>query len=180
MARRSKYREEYHLPWIRGLTRRGYTLDEIANDIGVAASTVKKWVHDFPELSDAVKKARALPDIEIEDALYNRARGYTRKTTKTTIQAVEDGSSKQTKVEVFEEEVPPDTTACIFWLKNRDRERWRDRQATEITGKDGKDLVPGPITVEVIDSRDKVEDEGESGTVGFAYKGKGKDEDSDD
>ena len=151
MARRSKYREEYHLPWIRGLTRRGYTLDEIANDIGVAASTVKKWVHDFPELSDAVKKARALPDIEIEDALYNRAKGYKRTTTKTTIQACEDGSSKQTKVEVFEDVVPPDTTACIFWLKNRDRERWRDRQTTELTGKDGKDLLPEAASGEPLD-----------------------------
>jgi hypothetical protein len=27
--------------------------------------------------------------------------------------------------------VPPDTTACIFWLKNRDPQHWRDVQQME-------------------------------------------------
>ena len=38
------------------------------------------------------------------------------------------------------EHVPPDTTACIFWLKNRRKDEWRDRQ--EHTGADGTPLVP--------------------------------------
>jgi hypothetical protein len=29
------------------------------------------------------------------------------------------------------EHVPPDVTACIFWLKNRDPTAWRDAQLLE-------------------------------------------------
>jgi hypothetical protein len=28
--------------------------------------------------------------------------------------------------------VPPDTTACIVWLKNRQPDRWRDRRRLSI------------------------------------------------
>ena len=31
------------------------------------------------------------------------------------------------------EEVAPDTTACIFWLKNRQREHWRDKTEHDVT-----------------------------------------------
>ena len=31
----------------------------------------------------------------------------------------------------YVEHVPPDVTACIFWLKNRDPEHWRDSQQLE-------------------------------------------------
>jgi hypothetical protein len=33
-----------------------------------------------------------------------------------------------------------DTTAMIFWLKNRQRFTWRDKQQHEVTGAEGKDL----------------------------------------
>jgi hypothetical protein len=29
------------------------------------------------------------------------------------------------------EHVPPDVTACLFWLKNRDPQHWRDSQQLE-------------------------------------------------
>jgi hypothetical protein len=29
------------------------------------------------------------------------------------------------------EHIPPDVTACIFWLKNRDPQHWRDSQQLE-------------------------------------------------
>lgn len=32
---------------------------------------------------------------------------------------------------------PPDTTAAIFWLKNRQKDKWRDKVDHELTGKDG-------------------------------------------
>lgn len=138
MARKSKYREEYHLPWIRGLTRRGCTIDEIADDVGVAVSTIKKWLHDYPELSDAVKKARTLPDIKVEDSLYKRAIGFKTTKTKTIVTPGKDESSSTSRIEVQEEEIAPDTVACIFWLKNRDPKRWRD---VKDTGNDIDDIL---------------------------------------
>jgi hypothetical protein len=36
----------------------------------------------------------------------------------------------------YVEHVPPDVTACIFWLKNRDPQHWRDtRQLEHVLGK---------------------------------------------
>ena len=122
MARPTKYNPKYHDPWIKGLARRGCTMEEIAAELSVAPSTLKKWVAENPELKKAVDHGRLLADVAVEDSLFARARGCTiRKKRK-----VKDGD--KTREEEWEEEVPPDTTACIFWLKNRDPERWRDRQ----------------------------------------------------
>jgi hypothetical protein len=44
---------------------------------------------------------------------------------------------------------PPDTTAGIFWLKNRQKAQWRDRIDTELSGKDG-----GPIQTEELSPND--------------------------
>lgn len=133
MARKSKYNSDYHFAWIIGLTRRGITLSDIAKDIGVSLSTLNKWIHDNEELSDAIKKARVIPDIKVEDSLYNRAIGM-KVTKKRTI--VEAGDSmkgnRQSKIEILEEELPPDSVACIFWLKNRRPDLWREKQNVNV------------------------------------------------
>jgi hypothetical protein len=43
----------------------------------------------------------------------------------------------------FEQHYPPDTVACIFWLKNRRPDLWRDKVGLEHTGPGG-----GPIQTE--------------------------------
>ena len=127
MARPTKYNPKYHIPWIKGLARRGYTVDEIAGDLGVAPSTVKKWISENADLKEAVVRGRTLADVQVEDSLFRRARGFTKKVTKT----VKEGDKART--ETAEEEVPPDTTACIFWLKNRAPDLWKDRQDVAIS-----------------------------------------------
>ena len=112
MARPTKYNPKYHDPWIKGLARRGCTMEQIAAELSVAPSTKK-----------AVDHGKLLADVQVEDSLFRRATGYKFTKRKT----VKEGE-KIIKTETTEEEVPPDTTACIFWLKNRDPERWRDKQ----------------------------------------------------
>ena len=75
MARPTKYNAEYHVPWIKGLAQKGYTVKEIARDIGVAVSTVSKWIAENEELSDAIKKGRRFADSQVEMSLYQRAIG---------------------------------------------------------------------------------------------------------
>ena len=36
---------------------------------------------------------------------------------------------------------PPDTTAAIFWLKNRKTDQWRDKQDVEHSGSVGVTIV---------------------------------------
>lgn len=63
----------------------------------------------------------------VSKRLYSRALGYSHKATKIFLRA---GDSEPTLVE-YTEHYPPDTTACIFWLKNRQPRKWRDRQEIE-------------------------------------------------
>lgn len=125
MARPSKY-NDFYVPWVRSLARCGLTVEEIAGEIGVAKSTLCKWVNENEELSDALKEGRSYADAKVEDSLYSRAMG-TKVTEKKTIVSSSDGAQKPVRIEVVEKEVPPDVTACIYWLKNRQPGKWRDR-----------------------------------------------------
>ena len=74
---------------------------------------------------------KAEADDRVERSLYSRAVGYSFNSEK--IFCNKDG--EVTRVPIVEH-VPPDVTAQIFWLKNRDPARWRDAwQLEHVTGK---------------------------------------------
>ena len=156
MAGKSRYNAEYHIDWIEGLARRGCTLDEMANDLGVARSTLCKWIKDNPELSDAIKRGRDYADIRVEKSLYQRAMGFSRTTKKTIIGTGEKDGQKPVRIEITEEEVPPDTTAIIFWLKNRNPKLWRDVQ--DINAKVATEPDLKPLTEAEIEMLRKLND----------------------
>ena len=100
MARPSKYNPKYHDPWIKGLAQKGYTVEEIAHDIGVATSTVSKWIAENEELSVAIKKGRGYADIQVEMSLYKRAVGYKVTKKRTIVEASPNGEQKPAKIEM--------------------------------------------------------------------------------
>lgn len=127
-GRPSEYNAKYHIPWVKSLARRGLTVKEIAKEIGVAKSTLCKWVAENEDLSDALNDGRTIADSVIESSLYERATGKTVTIKRTVISSSGNmGEQKPVKVEIIEKEIPPDTTACIYWLKNRDPKHWRDK-----------------------------------------------------
>lgn len=91
----------------------GYSLTAFAGHIGVARSSIFKWADEHPEFSDAIKRGQAAATLWWEKA--NRA--------------LATGGAGN-------------ATACVFGLKNRAPDDWRDVKATELTGKDG-----GPLQV---------------------------------
>lgn len=94
--------------------------------MGIRRSTLYEWAKRFPVISDTLKKGKAPIDIEIENALLKRARGYDYEETVTEIEDL--GNGKQRKhIRKVMKHCPPDTTAQIFWLKNRRPDRWRDK-----------------------------------------------------
>lgn len=125
MARPNLYDTEIKdkLILIQGWARDGLTNEQIAHNLGVAVSSFYKYKAENIELSEALKKGKEVIDREVENALLKRALGYEYIETKTTTN--EEGKEF---VVTTTKEVVPDTTAQIFWLKNRKPKVWRDKQ----------------------------------------------------
>lgn len=132
-GRPSGYNEKFHVPWVKSLAKRGLTVKEIAEELGIAKSTLCKWVNEHQELSDALNCGRDIADSIVEDTLYKQALGgYTVEEKRTVVTLTENGEQKPLRMERYEKEVPPNTTACIFWLKNRKPKVWRDRPLVDV------------------------------------------------
>lgn len=113
---------------IEGWARDGLVDEQIAQNIGINPATLYDWKKKYPEISKALKKGKEVVDRQVENALLKRALGYKYEEIKT--EKTEEGK----KVTVTVKEVVPDTTAQIFWLKNRKPDQWRDKQQIEHSG----------------------------------------------
>lgn len=130
MARPTKYREEYAEQAAK-LCRLGATDKEIADFFEVSEQTVNAWKGAHPEFLESLKSGKALADAEVADKLFRRATGYSHP-------AVKIFNDSGAPLEVpYLEQYPPDTTAAIFWLKNRRPDLWRDKIDTEHSGEVG-------------------------------------------
>lgn len=134
MARQSSYKAEYE-EQVYKLALLGLKDAEIAKFFCVRESTLNYWKQKYPLFLESLKKGKFDADGEVVKALYNRAIGASIK-VEQAIKVKEvfynDKGKKykeKEKVEVVEltQEVPPDTTACIYWLKNRQPDKWRDK-----------------------------------------------------
>lgn len=117
---------------IQGWARDGLIDKQIAHNMGVAYSTLRTWRDKFPELAEALQKGKEVVDREVENALYKRALGYWVTETKTV--TLPDGDMR---VEEIHKHVAPDTTAQIFWLKNRKPDQWREKNDLTLTPSNG-------------------------------------------
>jgi hypothetical protein len=127
-GRPSTFREEY-LVTVERLMLLGATDAEIAEALQVDISTLYEWQRARPDFAEVLKTRKEPSDQRVVKSLYLRAVGYTY-SEKVTIK--ENG--KPIKTVETEHRVPPETVACIFWLKNRQRELWRDRQEVDVMG----------------------------------------------
>lgn len=115
---------------LEGWARDGLTDEQIAKNIGINRDTLYRWKKAYPDFSDALKRGKEVIDRQVENALLKRALGYTYDEV-----TFEDG----VEVKCVRKQVVPDTTAQIFWLKNRKPEDWRDKR--EIIKDDDNDQV---------------------------------------
>lgn len=136
MARPSSYRPEY-ADQAEKLCKLGATDKEMADFFGVAESTLNLWKLNEPEFSESLKKGKVLADANVASRLYSRAMGYSHDAVKIAVSP--DGTHASVP---FTEHYPPDTTAAIFWLKNRRPDQWREKSTHEMTGAGGAPLVP--------------------------------------
>lgn len=135
MGRPSKFRQEF-VAQAEKLCRLGATDEEVAEFFEVDVRTVYRWKAENPAFCQSLKVGKNEADDRVERSLYARALGYKHEAVKM-FQAGGAIISER-----YTEHYPPDTTAAIFWLKNRRPDSWRDIKAVELTGKDG-----GPLRI---------------------------------
>jgi len=125
----------------------GFTDAQVAEFVGVTRITIENWKVKYPKFFDTLKDWKIEADKKVEHCLYKRAIGYKYdevtyekskigglglKMSEDEIQAVKHTDISKTKIVV--KEVVPDTTAQIFWLKNRQPEQWRDKHDHQHSG----------------------------------------------
>lgn len=99
--------------------RDGLTDEDLARKMGIAPSTLYVWKKKYLEFDQALKRGKEVVDIQVENALLKKALGYTLTEVKK-----EQSGDKYKVVETIKE-VSPDTSAQMFWLKNRKPDKWR-------------------------------------------------------
>lgn len=140
LGRPSGFRPEF-IDQARKLCLLSATDVEIANFFGIDVVTLNRWKKSYPALMQALKEGKETADAQVGQRLFERACGYTHPEEKIFLQ-----EGEVIRVNTLKH-YPPDTTACIFWLKNRRPEQWRDRQ--ELTGLNGQPLTttPPPLVI---------------------------------
>jgi hypothetical protein len=118
----------------------GQTIDQIAETIGVHQTTINYWMNEHPTFREAIMSGRDQADAEVAAALYHRARGYSCPDDKVTVYKDRLTGEPQVIVTPGTKYYPPDTLAIIFWLKNRQKDLWKDVYRREHTGKDGQPI----------------------------------------
>jgi len=132
-GRPTKYKKEYAKQAYK-LCLLGTTDADLASFFDVSESTINEWKLNHKDFSESLKNGKEVADANVANRLYQRAIGYEHSEDK-----IFQYEGKPVVVPTVKH-YPPDPTAAIFWLKNRQKEKWRDRHEHELTGKDG-----GPV-----------------------------------
>ena len=127
MAKINEWLENDKLILLEGWAKSGLTDEQIAKNIGINRTTLYDWKKKETNIADALKKGKEVIDFEVENALLKRALGY---------EYEEETYENGILTKKVKKQVPPDTTAQIFWLKNRKKEQWREKVEVVKTDED--------------------------------------------
>lgn len=116
---------------IEAWARDGLTDIQMAEKLGISEASFYKYRNEHEEFTEALKNGKEIIDTMVENALLKAALGYEYEERKIT----EEGVERMKKV------AHPNTTALIFWLKNRKPREWRDKQELEHSGNIGVTIV---------------------------------------
>ena len=123
----NEWLEKDKLILLEGWARDGLTDEQIAKNIGISRASLYEWKKKEVDIFDALKKGKEVIDFEVENALLKRALGY---------EYEEETYENGILTKKVKKQVPPDTTAQIFWLKNRKKEQWREKVEVVKTDED--------------------------------------------
>jgi AcrR family transcriptional regulator len=108
------------------LAKDGKTLDQIAEVVGVSSRTLTNWMGSNEDLLLAVREARQIADELVEASLFAKAVGYSHPEEKVFC------SEGMITTHETQKHYPPDTQAAMFWLRNRQPERWKEKNESDV------------------------------------------------
>lgn len=134
-GRKSKYNEDFPL-MAQDFARRGMIDTEICAKLGISVATYHEYQKLYPEFLKAIKEGKAPVDVMVENALLKRALGFEYEEVHAEFRPkdVNDKKANPIVVKKIKKMVVPDTTACIFWEKNRRPGLWKDKHNLDVSG----------------------------------------------
>lgn len=140
-GRPTKFKIEY-IEQARNYSYLGATDDQMAQFFGIDVRTLHRWKKDHDGFCHALKEGKEIADAKVAKSLFERATGYEHKEDKIF------NNNGQPLIVPTTKHYPPDATAMIFWLKNRQPELWRDKREEVF---DNQDKAPiGKVQIEVV------------------------------
>lgn len=136
-GRKTNYKAEY-ADMAYNIALLGATDVDLARIFEVTEPTINNWKISHPEFFLALKRGKDEADANVASRLYERAMGFEHDSEEIKV------IDEQVVRVPIRKQYPPDTTAGIFWLKNRQPAKWRDKVDHELTGKGGEALHPQP------------------------------------
>jgi hypothetical protein len=121
------------------LAQAGCTDQEMADELGISANTFYRWRNEHPEFREATRLGKEAADERVTRSLYHRALGYSHQAVKIFMPA----GSTEPVYAPYTEHFPPDTQAASLWLRNRQPDKWRDKQDVEHSGDVSLTVVTG-------------------------------------
>ena len=138
-GRKEKYDSEVkpHLLKISAWARDGLVDLDIAKNLDICEATFYKYKREKPEFAEALRVGKEEADILVENAMFKKAIGYAYDEV-----TYEKQGDELVEVKRVKKEAAPDTTAQIFWLKNRKSADWRDKRHEEV------EITAAPVKLE--------------------------------
>jgi hypothetical protein len=131
-GRPTKYDSSYCAQAIK-LCKLGATDKEIADFFDVSESTINEWKLKFPKFSESIKKGKISADADVAERLYERAMGFEHDSEEIKVVSLGNGEGSAIERVRVKKIYPPDAVAAMFWLKNRQPDKWRDKKEIDLT-----------------------------------------------
>lgn len=140
MGRKTLYNDE--MPYLAQMwARYGLTDEQIWHNLGIGKDSFYSFIKLYPEFSDAIKEGRKPVNYEVENSLLKKANGYEVTEEVIEYEPDENGKPQIKSKRIITKHIAPDTGAAVFWLTNRDKDRWKQTRHLDVTTKDKE--LPG-------------------------------------
>lgn len=156
MAKYEQWLTEDGLAKIEKWANDGLTDEQIAHNMGVGYRTFCEWKVKYSQIQQSLKKGKEPADQIVENALFKSATGFSVKLRKP-VKVRRRGGNEE--VEYHEEEmfIAPNVTAQIYWLKNRRRDRWKDKPEESGTNEQVSEILQSIYDMKKGNGNDSVE-----------------------